>query len=419
MNDKDFDNFDKILFNEFSDNFKITSQVEKKINDTLKSIRNKNSYGLKYKITNLLKRIAIVSTSIVTIFGGYCFAKIIIKNYFYTENNGIESAANNGYIYNVNSDYSISNGNKLKISNILMDDYTLNLSFDMILNSNIETSLINDILFSDILITDNENNILYANNEDSFNKYCLANDLNYSFMDYKDGYLNTGVNWYIQHQDNNSIKVIYNFTPTGLTKYPNSKVLNVCLKNFKTSKNSDEINGEWNFSIELPDYFYNRTNISYLVNDDSNSIFKIKEFNVYNSCSKLIMEMPKPGNVVSEEEFHKLYTQFLEENDKKNEILKENPNADIPQTETEKKLLEIIDEKDKLYISNIFIENERGEKFYPLNASFENSGSYNIDNEKMCYWNTFNLTSNNLTDTLILHIEYNNKDYSFKLQQNL
>ena len=30
MNDKDFDNFDKILLNEFSDNFKITSQVEEK-----------------------------------------------------------------------------------------------------------------------------------------------------------------------------------------------------------------------------------------------------------------------------------------------------------------------------------------------------------------------------------------------------
>lgn len=419
MKNENFDNFDKMLYNEFSNNFKVTPKVEKIIDSTIESIKNKKQYSIKYKITNSLKKVAVISISAITIFGGYCFAKMITENYFYPDNNGIENAASNGYIYTVDSDYSNSNNNKLKVSNILMDDYTLNLSFDMELNSdNIETSTINDVLFSNILITDDSKNILYANDEESFNKYCTKNNLDYEFMDFKDGYINTGVNCYIQSIDKNLVKVIYNFTPSALTKYPRSKILNIYLKNFKISENSSEINGEWNFNLELPDYFYDRSSISYTVIDNNNSDFNIKEFNVYNSCSKLIIEAPKPEEVSSDEEFHKLLEQFLEENDKKNEILKENPKADIPQTETEKKLLEIIDKKDELFINNIYIENENGEQFYPSNASLEDSGSYNIDNEKICYWNTFNLTNNNLTENLILHMRYNNEDFILRLQKN-
>lgn len=414
MENKDFDDLDKILYKEFNQNFKITPTVSKRIDDTINMIKQKQKF--RYKVIDSLKKVAVVSVSAVTLFGGYCFAKMIIENYFYTENNGIETAASNGYIYTVNSDYSISNNNKLKVDNILMDDSTLNLSFSLELD-NVDYTNVKDVIFSDILITDDSNNILYANSEESFNDYCKKNNLNYNFMDFTENYINSGVNYYIQNIDNNIIKVIYNFTPSGLSKYPNSKTLTISLKNLKFSENSEEIKGNWSFSIDLPEYFYNRSNISYKMVDSNNSDFKVKEFNVYNSCSKLIMEMPKPEKVVSDEEFMKLNKQFLEENNRKNAIIKENPDADIPQSETEKKLLEIIEKEGAIY-RDIYIENSNGERFYPSNTSFENSGSDDIDNDTISYWNTFNLNINDLTDSLILHMNYNNNEIIISLQKN-
>ena len=236
-------------------------------------------------------------------------------------------------------------------------------------------------------------------------------------MDFTENYINSGINYYIQNIDNNIIKVIYNFTPSGLSKYPNSKTLTINLKNLKFSENSEEIKGDWSFSIDLPEYFYNRSNISYKMVDSNNSDFKVKEFNVYNSCSKLIMEMPKPEEVVSDEEFMNLNKQFLEENNRKNAIIKENPDADIPQSETEKKLLEIIEKEGAIY-RDIYIENSNGERFYPSNTSFENSGSDDIDNDTISYWNTFNLNINDLTDSLTLHMNYNNNEIIISLQKN-
>lgn len=247
MENKDFDDLDKILYKEFNQNFKITPTVNKRIDDTINMIKHKQKF--RYKVLDSLKKVAVVSVSAVTLFGGYCFAKMIIENYFYTENNGIETAASNGYIYTVNSDYSISNNNKLKVDNILMDDSTLNLSFSLELD-NVDYTNVKDVIFSDILITDDSNNILYANSEESFNDYCKKNNLNYNFMDFTENYINSGINYYIQNIDNNIIKVIYNFTPSGLSKYPNSKTLTINLKNLKFSENSEEIKGDWSFSIE-------------------------------------------------------------------------------------------------------------------------------------------------------------------------
>lgn len=414
MEGKDFDDLDRIIYKEFNDNFKISPNVNKRVNDTINMIKNKQKF--RYKVINSFKKVAVVSVSAVTIFGGYCFAKVIIEKFFYQENNGIETAANNGYVYNVDSDYSISNNNKLKVDNILMDDYTLNLSFSLELD-NVNYNNIEDLIFSDILITDESNNILYANSEESFNEYCKKNNLNYNFMDFTENYINSGVNYYIQNIDNNIINVIYNFSPSGLSKYPNSKTLTINLKNLKLSENSEEIKGDWSFIIDLPEYFYNRSNISYKVTDSNNSNFKVKEFNVYNSCSKLVMEMPKPEKVITDEEFMNLNKQFLKENSEKNKKIQENPNADIPQSETEKRLLEIVEDKGEIY-RNAYIENSDGKKFYPSNTSLEDSGSYDLSPETIYYWNTFNLTNSDLTDYLTLHMKYNNDEIIISLQKN-
>ena len=150
MENKDFDDLDKILYKEFNQNFKVTSKVSKRIDDTINMIRHKQKFS--YKVIDSLKKVAVVSVSAVTLFGGYCFAKMIIENYFYTENNGIETAASNGYIYTINSDYSVSNNNKLKVDNIKCQALILcgekdnvNIESAKQLNRNIEESKLEKI----------------------------------------------------------------------------------------------------------------------------------------------------------------------------------------------------------------------------------------------------------------------------------
>lgn len=411
MESENFDDFDEFLFNEFNENFTIPNIVEKCIDDTLISIRNEN-LNKKYIISNIIKKVIILITSAITIFGGYCFARYVINNYFYPTKNGIETAATNGYIYNPNMEYVDSNGNKLKITNLLMDDYTLNISFDINLN-NIDISTIENFSFKNIIISDDLNNILYVSDENILNDYKKENSL-----DLKDEYMNSNINWYIQNKnlENNIITIVYNFTPSGLNKYPNSKNLKIYLNNLELSENSREIDGTWILDINLPEYFYNRTNISYKAINNSTE-FNIKDFGVYNSGSKLIMEFPKTSEIISDEEFKKLNEQFLKESAIKNEILKENPNAIIEPSETKKKLLEIVQNQSSIY-HNIYIENTNGQKFYPSYYFSENSGSYEIDNDTLYYWNTFNLTEKDLTDKLILHIENDNNEVQIELEKN-
>ena len=61
---------------------------------------------------------------------------------------------------------------------------------------------------------------------------------------------------------------------------------------------------------------------------------------------------------------------------------------------------------ENILIKNEYIENEKGERFYPIINSSDANGGYNqMFDGTLRYWQTFNLTQYNTTDTLKVVLE--------------
>ena len=86
-----------------------------------------------YKInSNIIIKIISAITAFITITIGVVFAKDIskwINNIFNSEttSKGVIQLAENGYIQNPDMDFIENNGTSIKIDNILMDDYNLDM----------------------------------------------------------------------------------------------------------------------------------------------------------------------------------------------------------------------------------------------------------------------------------------------------
>ena len=132
----------------------------------------------------------------------------------------MDNAIEHGYIDKPNMEYVSSNDTEIKIDKVLMDDYNLNLEFNIKINENMLQENIKEISFPDMLITDEEKNILYCEDEQVFKEYCKVNNLEYIWKETNDKYINSGSNWYIKSINKDSISLIYNFYATN---YPASK----------------------------------------------------------------------------------------------------------------------------------------------------------------------------------------------------
>lgn len=65
---------------------------------------------------------------------------------------------------------------------------------------------------------------------------------------------------------------------------------------------------------------------------------------------------------------------------------------------------------------NEYIENEKGERFYPLNSTSEDSGYSNTEMKYLNYWQTFNMTTQNATNKLTIYVNYKGEDMYIKLK---
>ena len=117
----------------------------------------------------------------------------------------------------------------VKIDNFLMDDLNLSVNFDFefdeAINETVNFNHIRNIELRDLIITDEENRIIYSKvTKDVFDEYCKKNDLPYIFGEFNENYMNNGLNSFIKYRDQatNQINLIYNMYADG---YPKSKIL--------------------------------------------------------------------------------------------------------------------------------------------------------------------------------------------------
>lgn len=398
MVNKDNETFENKLKRVFTEEIEVPYRVKNKIRTILndkKERKNRNRL-----IFNTIKILATMSACFI-ITTGVVFAKDVYNfiNNFFSNNKGMDNAIEQGYIDKPNMKYVESNGTEIKINKVLMDDYNLSLEFNINLNKELKTENINDIHFPDMIITDENNNILYCEEPMVFEEYCKSNDLEYKWTHYNENYINSGSNKFIKTNNGETINLIYNFYAS---KYPKSKKI---LINFNKILCSYEdktimINGNWQIEYEVPEKFYNRDAYIYTVKKCTSDKIRIEEVTVTETTTKMIIQTDEkpflPYELTDDEET---------KNRKIQEELERQQNMTIEDFEKSKKF------------KNEYIENSNGEKFYPTNSTSEDTGYSFIDMNYLLHWQTFNLNKYKTTKTLKIYINYNGEDIVIELER--
>lgn len=375
------DELDKKISSILKEDIELSNKYHKTIQNALyknKKIKNKNRI---IKFILALSSSAILTTGVV-------FATGITKyiNEFFNSNKGIDTAIENGYILENNTEYIKSNNTGIKVTNVLMDDYNLNLIFSINFEDREELKNISDIGdFQDMIITDESNNILYCENNEMFEKYCKENKLNYKWKETNENYINSGYNAYIKEKNNKNLEYVYNFVSD---KFPKSRKLKIHIGKLRVSSDKNYIiDGDWNIDVDLPEEFYKRTAYVYQVENCTRTDFDIQQVLVYDTGTKIVLKTYEEPSYKSGLTSNFTYEEFEE-----------------------------YMEKTKKF-KNEYVENEKGQRFYPSNSTSEDSGYSNTEMKYLNYWQTFTLTKYDATDKIKIYINYKGEDVYIYLKR--
>lgn len=383
--ENNYEEIDNLFYDYFKDKEDVPNFITNTINHTL---NNKNS---QYTIMVLIKKIILTIISILTITSGFVFAKDLqnlaeklIENIFGNYNNGISSAVKNGYVEDIDMQYIDSNDLKIKVDQIILDDYNLGIIFNIDTKEKLNTDKLFNINFKNILITDEDNNILFAEyeNQDDIIKYCEEN--NFEKGTYNIGYVNCSANGKIMNKKENNI--IYSLYTTS-EKFPKSKKLNIKFDKIYLLNNKvfDEennipidnhyatIEGNWDIDIDLEEIKDTRKTIEYAVskiNDKHTDVLKAS-LSMANMRLELITDSDKI-------DFEKLHN-------------RENSNV-----------------LDMIPFDSPYIETNDGKKFFQSN--FENNGYETLENGKIKYYTTFDYTYFDKSETIKVILPTNKKE---------
>lgn len=348
-----------------------------------------------------------------------CTSGIDYATYNYVKNNfnrrkSIETAINNGYIMNVDGEPVTSNDVSLKINQILLDDYNLDISFGLEFKNMEIPDDIQLIKFENIIITDENNTILYhSRSKDFFDNFIRTNNLNVEYRKYSDNYINSNSSNKSNCTNSNNYNLVYNISANNVT-FPKSKSLHIYIENVVlcTENNNSVINANWNLTSSLSSSFQNRdtVNYTYVSNEDNDDIVSVTA-TTYTTGTNLKIEMKMPTDKKTL--------------DKLKELIRNSKNSyDIQNTEyydgdyiTENEKF-IFTENERIYnsFSDIYIENSKGEKFNVTNnTNVDNIIYRSMEKDYILYTCTFDMTTYNCSDNITLHFSYNNKDYSISL----
>lgn len=305
-------------------------------------------------------------------------------------NEGIRAAIENDYIHETNMEPSSYNDVSIKIDEIIMDKFNLLILFDI---ETPKVEKIQNIKIENLIITDEKDNyiVLKLESSDEYKEFYEEQNIK---QNYKNIALNNGA-YYEQLviKQNKNLKFKYT---THSEEFPKSKILNVKIKNliFEFEKgNNEKILGEWNFSIDLPEKMYNRKVKLYNETDENTEDISIVKAEVSNTETRIELTTKWGEPVYTDEDSEEEKRRKIDEVFNKNHSIKE------------------------ILIKDEYIENSNGERFYPVINSNDDNGGYNqMLDGTLRYWQTFNLTEYNATDTLKLVLNKQGKIIEINLK---
>lgn len=256
MKQENNDNLDNILFDAYEKNKDIPLSTQNTIDNTIDNIFAKKSTKHKSSFDFILKRVAILVISLSAITASTVFAKDIINFFtsiFTNSNEGVDTAVENGYVQNVDMDFIEDNNLGVKVDYVLMDDHNLNISFVYKYMGN-DVEQITGLDFMDITIKDEKENVLCVlSRNDIFDNN--VSSISAQFSNNQQIIDNTTIRKSLLVSDNN---------------FPQSNMLYISISNISLiiENKTININGNWDFSINLADKFVYRTSYQYNCNNN-------------------------------------------------------------------------------------------------------------------------------------------------------
>ena len=367
---------------------------------------------------------------------GIVFAKDIstkLYDNFFMTGKGMETAMNEGYIENTDMEYENANTTventetgemiedvetKVKVSEFVMDDFNLSITFDVELSEKAKEIVTADEVwefnFPDLVISDENNIVLYCPTGVRYNQFSQENNLGLDYneaMD-KNMYIGSGVNIIPVEREGNHVKVVYNIYTGGDSHYPKSKTLTIDMSKINISQNEQTLMGEeeitltgdWNFDVAVPEKIYNRQSVVYSQVDTTNEDYHVESATLYDTGMEITAKIktePKP-KYPSFLEFD-FYDSLSDEDPLKNEDILGYISWKERQTDAYKEYYEKVDELTNI---SIYLTDENGDTF-SLNQGPNENGSIGIDEEGiLTYTGMFDLTKYNETEKVIVHFEY-------------
>ena len=322
------------------------------------------------KTRKSLMKIAAIACCTMLSITGVVFAKDIgnfIKEFFGgNSSEGVDTAVNNGYVADANTEYQNAEGIELKIDTILMDDFNFDMNFNVIISNKYDIKEFENLKFGDLIIKDEDGRIVFNQHgskveteEMKGKRYMGA----YSILP--------------QKIRENEIKVSLSATGNP-TVFPRSKKLIVTLDNINTSKASYQ--GNWEFEVDVPKEMYNRETVIYRAVSCNDDNIKIEQIDATLSNTAL-----------------KLYIPTAETKKVDYELLKsDNPKSIY----------------DKIAFNKEYVETSDGKRFETSKRS-DGDGGYGVTHGQemiLNYHQTFNLTKYDATDEITIHIFTNKRE---------
>lgn len=367
--------------------------------EVIKNVFNKHKRANIYMRMRTMKKVACV-LFIFILTASVVFAKDIstMVNKFLLKTNsseGVREAIDNGYIDEIDTEKTTSNGIEISVKEVLMDDFNLLLLFDLEMPELDNVELIRYVQFENFVITDEEDNVIALTLEGPEKYEEFYNERNIQTRTKNIAYNNGSYCGEIIKKSKTNIEYKYSTTSE---RFPKCKKLNISFDkviiNKEKSANNIIVEGNWNINVDLATDMHNRETILYEVKECSEGDIKVTKAEVSKTEMKFEM-VTKWGNPV--------YSENDTEEDKKRKKEEFFNNAHSTQN---------------ILINNEYVENDRGEKFFPvINSSDGNMGYNQMFNGNLRYWQTFNFTQYNMTDIIYVIFEKQGKKINIVLQR--
>ena len=473
------DKFDKKLSEVFKKNIKCSNSYEYTINSTLNNIEvlannveeenildEKNGKSrVNFRVILSLAACMILSFGIINsddlaerIYEGYEESKNVEVAVVST---GINAKFNNDFIFSNGEITDLQNDSvftqdsiKIAVDEIKMDDNLLRVTFDMELAKEISKDLkyvpndsyYLDIELEDLMITDENNNVLYSADMnkaiESLNvggdeRNFLTQTTLKEELEKNEKYFAGNEKHFINSYNNGKVEIIYNFNLIGLNKYyPRSQKLNFDISKIKIinkqhTAEEEELyySGKWNFNLDIPENVYSRKRVAYkMISNNIGEENEVLKFDVLQTCTEAKLSLKTIDRASLNPAPCLTLINSLEIGEPSTQI--RDWFVDLFMASDEYKKYE--DDLRKSYLisgeqfedfegnrdSGPYLENENGEKFGLSIGPYSNGGGNFTDDNfyqpSMC----FKLTQEQMTDKLTLHFTYLEKEYVFELEKD-